>query len=159
MAPDGPMFVFYGYERLVRGTAERTLWSEVYFQADWQRLFDAFHSLPLIAVAAFFAWRLGSRSGLAFFASMALHSLADLAVHHDDAHAHFFPLSSWRFQSPVSYWDPFHYGQVFLWAELLLVLAGCGLLLRRSHLGWRYVGGVVLAAYSSFLVFAVMTWT
>ena len=53
---------------------------------------------------------------------MVLHSLLDLPVHNDDAHRHFFPLSNYRFISPISYWDPNHYGGIVSVVELLLVL-------------------------------------
>ena len=54
---------------------------------------------------------------------MLLHSAFDLPLHHDDAHRHFFPLSDVRFASPLSYWDPAHYGNPMALLELGLV---CG---------------------------------
>jgi hypothetical protein len=41
-------------------------------------------------------------------------------------------LSDWRFHSPVSYWDPRHYGRVFEPFEFALAV---GLL---AFLAWRY---------------------
>ena len=43
-----------------------------------------------------------------------LHSIIDIATHHDDGPLLFFPFD-WqtRFSSPVSYWDPAHYGDIF----------------------------------------------
>jgi hypothetical protein len=62
-------------------------------------------------------------TGVVFCASLICHSLLDLPVHHDDAHRHFFPLSDYRFISPLSYWDPSHYGQFVALAEVLVILA------------------------------------
>jgi hypothetical protein len=159
LLPDLPLVVFYLYERLVAGTSERLIWSQAYFEPDWQACFDLSHSLPLIALAALLAWRLRAQAWLACLASMALHSVADLALHHEDAHAHLLPISSWRFRSPVSYWDPVHHGTVTLAAELVLVLAGSAALLRRSEpRGWRAVGGLTLGSYAALAVLAGLAW-
>ena len=64
-------------------------------------------------------------------ASMVLHHLADLPLHHDDAHQHFWPLSSVRFISPVSYWDVDHLGRLGATIELVLVLIASAYLLPR----------------------------
>ena len=64
-------------------------------------------------------------------ASMVLHHLADLPLHHDDAHQHFWPFSSVRFISPVSYWDMDHLGQLGATIELVLVLVATAYLLSR----------------------------
>jgi len=153
------MFAFYLYQRAVLGTPESAIWSDVYFQSDWQLLFDTFNSLPLLAFAALISWRAGATRWLAFFASMALHCLGDLPLHHDDAHAHFLPFSQWRFESPVSYWDPAHFGRWVGIVEIAFVLGGAGTLAFRSETRpWRIVGSVTLAAYASFIAFAWITW-
>jgi hypothetical protein len=54
--------------------------------------------------------------------SAILHSVLDLPVHNDDAHRHFFPLHPYRFISPLSYWDPRHYGRAVALVEILMVL-------------------------------------
>jgi hypothetical protein len=158
LLPDLPMVAFYVLERLVRGTPERVIWGQLYFDPGWQSFFDAFNSLPLIALAALFAWRARSPAALAFLASMALHCLADLPLHREDAHAHFWPLTSWRFVSPVSYWDPRYGGFLFLGFELSLILAAPFVLRRRSR-AWGWVGGATLAASVAFGGFAALTWT
>lgn len=57
----------------------------------------------------------------ALSASALLHSAIDMALHRDDAHMHFWPISEWRFRSPISYWDPAYYGS---WASLLEAAVG-----------------------------------
>lgn len=158
LMPDLPMLAFYFYERVL-GTPEGVIWSDVYFRPDWQLFFNLFNSLPLLAVAALVAWRARAPGWLAFFSSMILHCLADLPLHHDDAHAHLLPLSSWRFRSPVSYWDPEHHGRLFAAAELTFVLGSAGTLVLRSRpLAWRIVGGLTLLCYAAFVAFAVVMW-
>lgn len=159
VTPDSPMFGFYLYERLARGTPERVIWSDVYFQTDWQFFFDLFNSFPLLGIAAFLSWRAKAPRALAFFASMILHCLADLPLHHDDAHGHFEPLSSWRFASPISYWDPAHYGRIVGALELLGVVVGAGSLVWRSPVkAWRAVGAATLVSYGVFIAFALLVW-
>jgi hypothetical protein len=157
LLPDLPMVGFYLLERVGRGTPERVIWGQLYFDPAWQSLFDAFNSLPLVALAAFFAWRTGQTAALAFLLSMALHCLTDLPLHREDAHAHFWPLTSWRFLSPVSYWDPRHGGLLFLGAELALLVAAAFVLGRRSH-AWGRVGWATLAATAAFVAFAALAW-
>lgn len=159
LLPDLPMVAFYAYQRLVAGRPERWIWTYGYFDADWQALFDVFNSLPLIAVVALVGWRFARPELVALSASMALHCVCDLALHHDDAHRHFYPLLDWRFASPVSYWDPEHYGRIAASAEALFVLMGAPLLaLRREPRAWRFVGVAVLALYVLFAVFAAVMW-
>ena len=158
LLPDLPMVGFYLIERIGRGTPERVIWGELYFDPGWQSFFDAFNSLPLIALAGFFAWRTGATAALAFLSSMALHCLADLPLHREDAHAHFWPLTNWRFLSPISYWDPRHGGAVFLAFELGLLVAAPFVLRGRSR-AWGWVGGVTLAASVLFGVFAAVYWS
>ncbi len=155
--PDVPMLIFYGHQRVFLGHSEYTIWSSDYFQQQWQFVFDLAHSIPLIAVAAFIAWRARASLWLVFVLSMFLHVLGDFALHHDDAHAHFLPLSNWRFMSPVSYWDPQYYGRYFAAAEIALVFFGALVLTRRS-LEWRVLGLTALGLYAGLIVLMWTVW-
>ena len=108
--PDAPMFVFYGIEKLILGSTDHEIWSNRYFAEGWQSFFDAFNSIPICAVFMWLAWRLGLNGWVVLFASMLVHCVCDLPLHHDDGHRHFWPIFNWRFNSPVSYWDPKHHG-------------------------------------------------
>lgn len=49
-----------------------------------------------------------------FAIGCAAHSLVDILTHYDDGPLLFYPFDwTTRFSSPVSYWDPAHYGQWF----------------------------------------------
>ncbi len=97
------MFAFYAYQKLLR-TPDSDIWGRVYFDSAWQAFFDVFNSIPLIALCLLVTWRLAAIRWTVLFAAMGLHVVFDLPLHQDDAHRHFFPLSDWRFVSPVSYW-------------------------------------------------------
>jgi len=64
-------------------------------------------------------------------ASALLHSAIDFLVHRDDAHMQFWPLTEWRFRSPLSYWDPAHGGDWFGLFEAALGILLIAVLFRR----------------------------
>ena len=181
VAPDLPMLVFYLWERLARGVSEGRIWSERYFDPGWQVVFDIPSSIPLLVLAlGILLVLIGRRStagrippaGVAaapgparltawalFVASMILHALGDLPLHREDAHRHFFPFSDWRFTSPVSYWDPDHYGGYAAVGEVLLVLAVSVFLFRAYRGRGRWIVLGVTGVYALFIGFAVLMWS
>ena len=122
--PDVAMFAFYGVEKFVLGNSEQEIWSERYFLPQWQDIFDVFNSVPILGIALAISLIARRRGWVVLFLSMLLHVACDLPLHHDDGHRHFWPLRDWRFASPVSYWDPNHYGGPAAVAELVLFV-GC----------------------------------
>jgi hypothetical protein len=158
LLPDLPMFAFYAYQRGWLHAPERAIWAHTYFLPHWQAFFDAFNSLPLIALAASLAWRANRPAWLACLASMALHAVADLALHNEDAHGHFWPFSDWHFRSAISYWDPRRHGAVFAGLELAASVAACLALWRRGG-AWRAIGGLTGALYAAGIVFVMWMWT
>lgn len=159
LLPDAPMYGFYAYQRLVAHRSEREIWSTLYFDESWQWLFDWFNSLPLyLAMLLFCRWR-GMRTAALLAASALLHVCCDLPVHHDDAHRHFLPLSSWRFMSPLSYWDPQHYGHLFVWLELAFAVGACLFVgTRGQNTTMRKLAYATLAIYAIGIAFAVVMW-
>lgn len=159
LLPDVPMILFYGYAKLAAGIPEAQIWSTTYHLPQWQAFFDFFNSLPLIAAGYLIARVAGAKRSALLFASMALHCLSDLLLHHDDAHRHLFPFSDWRFRSPVSYWDPQHYGHILGPLEAVVVLAGCMWLLKRYSSLWsRLLTAVLASVYMAFRVYVRFVW-
>lgn len=182
VAPDLPMLVFYFWERIARGVSEGRIWSERYFDPGWQVVFDIPSSIPLLVLALCLLLVLVGRRSTAtggippagvaaaprpakltaaalFVASMILHALGDLPLHREDAHRHFFPFSDWRFTSPVSYWDPDHYGGYAAIGEVLLVLAVSVFLFRAYRGRGRWIVLGVAGIYALFIGFAVLMWS
>ena len=63
---------------------------------------------------------------LAFLIGWAGHVLTDALTHAEDARPILWPLSEWRFRSPISYWDRSYHGHAFAAVEhgtLLLIVA------------------------------------
>ncbi|MGC9527315.1 MAG: hypothetical protein ACP5D7_17415 [Limnospira sp.] len=120
--PDIPIFIFYGWAKWIAKMSERQIWSEAYYSPPVQTIVATCHSLPIAALGWAIAFQLGWQIPQLLCLSLILHSLFDLPVHNDDAHRHFFPLSNYRFISPVSYWNPRQYGAIVAFLEILLVL-------------------------------------
>ncbi|MGD1895780.1 MAG: hypothetical protein ACFB16_02395 [Phormidesmis sp.] len=135
LIPDLAMFGFYAWLKLL-DIPEAQIWNVEYYRPFWQDVFDFFNSIPLalvgIAIALYF-----SKTGLALlFSSVVLHCLQDLPLHVDDGHRHFWPLSQFRFESPVSYWDPNHYGNIAAPIELALMIVASIYVFRRVRSRW-----------------------
>ena len=172
LAPDLTMLAFY-LAMKISGVPEFEIWDVRYFEPVWQHSFDIANSIPVYALLALAAWRLGSRSSLLFCVAALVHCVLDLLVHHDDGHRHFYPFTDFRFQSPVSYWDPAHYGRLVGFVEILS-FAGIAVWLWRSESGisrqdritkvrfltpLRTVILLTFSAYAGYLTFVAIYWS
>ena len=159
--PDLGVYALFVWSKLA-GVPEREVWRTIYFGEPMQTVQAVFNSVPLYAMLLIAGmmllapasrpvtagnaptrpnwgwWRfVDERSALGLFAFAALvHLAGDLPLHAEDAHRHFWPLTDWRFYSPVSYWDPSHYGNVFSWVEAALGAALAVVLFRRFRAWW-----------------------
>ena len=87
-----------------------------------------FHAPPMILLYLTIGYWFGIKKGkgwaraLFWFAvGCGFHSAIDIVTHHNDGPLLFFPFDwTTRFSSPVSYWDPQHYGGIFAIFEHLL---------------------------------------
>ncbi len=133
--PDVPAIAFHVYYRLIRQWPEEMIQGAGIING-WRIATMVLHAFPIwLVVLGVAAWR-RSTVATAFAASMLLHAALDFPVHHGDALRHFWPISDWRFISPVSYWDVhFHAAWVRL-VELALLLAGSFVLWRRHRSAW-----------------------
>lgn len=157
--PDLPMFGFYAYQKLWAGTTEREIWGQLYFKEDWQLLFDIFNSIPLALVVIAVCYGMGWRWGMLLAASALVHLLSDFPLHHDDAHRHFLPFTNWRFASPISYWDPKHFGRTFMLLELVFAISACCLVGSvGEHWPMRSLAFATLALYVVGIAFALAVW-
>ena len=154
IVPDATIFVMYGIETL-KGTDETKIWRDVYFSPFRQDVVAWRNSIPLYLVLLSMAWILiskGNRTAgklLAVFAGSCLaHMALDFPVHVEDAHRHLFPLSNFRFRSPVSYWDPRHFGVQMMALESLLGIGISVYLIRKfKNLFARLGIGMLLLGY------------
>ena len=124
-----------------------TLYEVWFFENPWvitaQNLFHGPLLVALFIGIAYFFWRRGNeKSGWFFwlFCTAMLHTILDILLHTTDGPLVFFPFNwTWRFHSPVSYWDPEHYGREWSVFEHFLDIAAIGYLIflsRPTILAW-----------------------
>jgi hypothetical protein len=164
-APDLPMLAIVSVLRL-SGFGFQDIFGRLYWSPWWQianavghnfLLWSTVLGLSLMlrnsANAKTAAW---SSLAIPFGAAALLHSGADFLVHREDAHMHFWPLTDWRFVSPVSYWDRSHYGGQFSLFEAALGIAMALTLFARFR-RWqvRAALAVCIALYAAVPVFFI----
>ena len=131
LIPDLSLYLMAGWHLYVLETPAETVFETLYFSPEWQAVFRIDNSVPLWTLGLALALWSRSAWGVALTGAALLHLGLDIGFHHDDGRAHFWPLSTWVFQSPFSYWDPRHFGGIVGPLEFGLALACCGLLWRR----------------------------
>lgn len=134
--PDVPIMLFFFWYTWMVPTPQRVIWGTLYFSPGWQTVFDLFHSLPLFSLLALLAYLRSQDRVLAFSLAALLHFLEDFFLHQQDGHAHFFPLSDYKFISPVSYWDPRYFGHYASLLELGLTVTLSTLLFPHLKTWW-----------------------
>lgn len=158
LLPDIAIFILFGWA-VATGVPQQTLWREVYFSEPMLTFTAIGNSAPLLATIAlvgwaYARWRAGNPLpslplltvlGLAALSHLAL----DFPVHADDAHPHFWPISEWRFRSPVSYWNNAYHAQWVTVIELLVALGLLTLLWRRFKARW--VRAILLLAGLAYI--------
>ncbi|WP_373635210.1 cobalamin biosynthesis protein CobQ [Yoonia sp. SS1-5] len=131
LLPDLSLYLMAGWHLQVLGTAPEVVFGRLYFSDAWQSIFRIDNSIILwgIALVIGLMWR--APVMVALCGAALLHLGLDFLLHHDDGRAHFWPISNWIFQSPVSYWDSNHYGNIVGPIEIILSLGCCVVLWRR----------------------------
>jgi hypothetical protein len=142
ITPDIPMLLIVIALKLA-GTPDRVIFGELYWQNWWQICNAIGHNAwlwgGLIVLGLYMRDRLTSSAGsydtwtgLSLFSGSALlHTAIDFLCHREDAHMSFWPITRWKFISPVSYYDPQHFGMWFSLFEALLGLALAFILFRQ----------------------------
>ncbi|OYY63699.1 DUF3047 domain-containing protein [Sphingomonas sp. 28-62-11] len=131
MLPDLPMIAIVAILMLA-GRPGQQIFNYDYFQPWWQHINGLSHSLILWPLALVFAvaarrhwptvrW---PEISVAMAAAGLTHAIIDFLCHREDAHMQFWPLSSWKFVSPISYYDRANFG-----GQVMVVEAALGLFL------------------------------
>ena len=128
LLPDFSLYVMAGVSLFVLGIPPARVFSELYFSDAWQTVFAIDNSFllwgGLMGVAL---WRRAPWA-VALTGAAVLHLCLDFPLHHDDGRPHFWPISGWVFESPLSYWDRAHGAMWVAPLEAALALA-CGVVL------------------------------
>jgi len=156
--PDLPNVVFFAYHRVLLGQSAEEMYSRAFHTNAWQLVMAPFHAMPLVLLLMAMGAVRKSGAIIALALSMLLHDFADLLTHHSDAHRHLWPLSDWRWASPVSYWERAHHAAVYVPCELGVTIVASWIVWRRAPERWRLLlsvaaNGWLLAAYATGLAF------
>ena len=125
-------------------TKEEFLRALEYFEEPSGRLDLSLHSLvpvgTLIALYKALGLKKKDSKGtlLAFLLGWAGHNILDFPMHAEDARPLFWPLSKWRWKSPISYWDRKFYALPCLLVEHGAILT---LVLTSLHQSYRATSG------------------
>jgi len=147
--PDTPTYLFFIICGLILGYSGQVMWDDMYFHSGWAIPITLTHSFILwpllIGIATYAGWKF-----LRWFSISALfHAMVDFCIHTDDAYRHFWPVSDWKFHSPISYYNPSEYGIYVGAFDSLLVL---GLL---TYLHTIYRGKWRILIIASGVLYAV----
>lgn len=174
LTPDASIFVMWGIAK-IQAIPEAEIWRDWYYSPFWQSMGAITNSIPLFLLLLALGWIAGGRfantpraaadyhennaakcvkpfgTALVIFAGAALlHVLTDLPLHHDDGHPHLWPLSTWIYSSPVSYWDPAHYGRI--WTIIEILIAAVLILVLWQRFRTIIVRAILMLAGLSYLI-------
>jgi hypothetical protein len=149
VVPDLPTYAFFFVNTFLLGTSQQLMWDMLYFDSVWSPFITLSHSLILWPIILLFAAILKKNLLKYFAVSALLHVAIDFFVHHDDAYRHFWPLTDWKFFSPVSYYDPQYFGYWVNMSDSILVVALLGWLgtIYTKNTKLQYVIGSLIVLY------------
>jgi hypothetical protein len=150
LIPDIAIFLWAPWQRWGLGREWNAVWDQHYFEGPMQTLIALFNSVPIYAaILALAWWQRSTKWGvwiMVFSLAALLHIALDAPVHGHDAYRHFWPLSDWRFHSPLSYWEGDLHARWVSFIEAAFVLISAFVLWRRFPKIWvRIVLGALVA--------------
>lgn len=145
LAPDITMYALIAYEKII-GTPDDVIFNVKYFSDQWQSAISLTNSIPIFVIIALFAYIKGYRGLLLFCLAALLHIALDYPLHREDTRMHFYPLSEYKFISPVSYYDSHHYGHFWSPVELLIIIVSTFIGIKALVTNWgKIIFGIVMA--------------
>lgn len=155
--PDLSLYLLSGTHLILLGTDPEVVFGQLYFSDAWQGIFRIDNSFIVWGLLLGLGLALRSAWVIALAGAALLHIGLDFPLHHDDGRAHFWPITNWIFQSPLSYWDRDHHAGIIAPLEVGLSLILCAVLWRRfrgrAMRGLIATLGVLQAAPALFWVF------
>ncbi len=131
LIPDFSLYFMFFWHQFVLETPTNIIFRDIYFTDYWQQIFAIDNSFIIWAVLLGGALWLKNKWMIALAGAAFIHLICDFPLHVDDARAHFWPVTMWKFESPISYWDSNHHGNIVSVLEILLVCVMLGVLWQR----------------------------
>ncbi|MEL7282695.1 MAG: cobalamin biosynthesis protein CobQ [Pseudomonadota bacterium] len=155
LAPDLSLYLMVSASLYIWQISPEVVFGELYFSPAWQQVFAIDNSFFVWGALGAVAWWFQARHITILAASALMHLALDFPLHHDDGRPHFWPVSDWVFESPVSYWDRSAHASVIGPVEMALCAVFCLILMRRyTSLRSR----VVIAALGLVQLAPVFIW-
>ncbi len=152
LAPDLSLYVLAGGALFLLGIPAQRVFDELYFSDVWQTVFAIDNSfLVWGAFCAVALWRQAPWA-VALTGAALLHLALDMPLHHDDGRPHFWPVTGWVFESPVSYWDRRHGAMWIAPAEAAAALTATAVLWWRAVPIWACLISLILIAMEIWVV-------
>lgn len=152
LLPDLSLYIMSAFAIVILQTPAEVVFGELYFSDSWQFVFRIDNSFVLWAALLGVAIKLGNGFFIALTAAAVLHLGCDFTLHNDDARVHFWPISDWRFISPLSYWDSTHHAGIVAPIEGLLCGAATAYLLIKKIPVWLKLCFVSLLVAEIFVI-------
>ena len=152
LLPDLSLYVMATVSLFLLRIPPQVVFDELYFSAAWQTVFAIDNSFVLWGILLALALWSKRRWAVALAGAAILHLLLDFPLHHDDGRPHFWPLSGWVFESPVSYWDVRNGARWVAPVELALSFGA-------AIVVWRYRPGWALSVLVGLLLIAELMTT
>ena len=153
--PDFSLYFLFFWHQFIIGTPTKAIFEELYFSDYWQKIFAIDNSFIVWGIFLGLALFLKSGWMIAMSGAAFVHLMCDFPLHVDDARAHFWPLTMWKFESSISYWDSDHHGNIVSTLEFLLVCVMLGVLWRRFE---TLAPRIVIAATAMITVMPFMVY-
>jgi membrane-bound metal-dependent hydrolase YbcI (DUF457 family) len=150
--PDLAIYIWAPWQRWIAGQDWPVIWDILYFEPPMQTATALTNSLPLYLLLALIGYiyraRLWGQLWFVFALAAVIHIALDLPVHSSDAYRHFWPISDWRFMSPVSYWEVDKGAPWVSLIDFALVMISGLLLWRRFPKWWVKIAVTLTALFS-----------
>ena len=105
LAPDLSLYLMVAVSIWGLGIPADVVFRDLYYSDAWQSVFAIDNSFILWGIGLGVAIWLRQSVWIAFTGAALLHIALDFPLHTHDARQHFWPVTDWVFESPVSYWD------------------------------------------------------
>ncbi len=156
LLPDAAVWLWWPWQTLVKNEPQRRIWDELYFEPQMQLIIAPFNSAPLLTLIAVVGWifrktKLGLIALMGALAGL-IHIATDIPVHSHDAYRHFWPLSDWRFHSPLSYYEADKHAAWVSSLEGLLAIICIVVLWRRFTVDWVRIMLMIITVLYVFLL-------
>ena len=138
--PDSFIYVAWIVLTFFMQVEQEIIWREIYFDDPMQTIAAIFNSVPLYLLVLLIGFlnrqKLWGKAVMFFGLAALSHIALDFPVHNHDAYAHFWPLSEYRFFSPVSYYEEHLHGDLVGTVDAAIAIISCLVLWRRFEKHW-----------------------